>query len=296
MSLNGVYINNWLYCMMRKKLCRNAFSLICLLIVFALSACQRSEASGDEESGSVDTAIALPLPEVKVHPTNTISQPGPELIIEATTVPEIGSEPDALSLLEAEQTDEAVFDYPESHYISGIAGHAQHYYLSCESSAAVDWAWFFGVNIYESTFQTDMPRSDNPDLGYVGDFTTREWGQIPPYSYGVHAEPIAEGLRAYDLPAVAVKGYSLDEVKQKLAQDKPIIAWIIGNLEYSEPVEYVDKAGNAVIVAPYEHVVILTGYNAESIRYMNNGKFFDAPTDVFLTSFGVLGNMVVVFE
>lgn len=266
-------------------------------MLVSMSGCKPSESAVSETPELNQTEAPLPMPITYQEVTetslsHTTATPSTAIVVETPDVTvEIN---DALPTLDSELS--TLFDYPESHYIWGIVGHAQHYYLSCESSAAVDWAWFFGVNIYESTFQADMPRSDNPDLGYVGDYTTRRWGQIPPYSYGVHAGPIAEGLRAYDLPALAVKGYTLDEIKQKLSEDKPIIAWIIGNLEYSEPVEYVDQAGNTVIVAPYEHVVILTGYNAESIRYMNNGKFFDAPTEVFLTSFGVLGNMVVIYE
>ncbi len=278
-----------------KSLRRILFIVVVLVLgSMLIMGCESRVELQDEPFEKQAESVALPEPAIQVT-----TGPSP-VMVSPTAEPTSEPSPYPVEDLKVSETVEITptvkVDYPESHYISGIGGHSQYYYLSCESSAAVDWAWFFGVNIYESTFQADMPRSDNPDLGYVGDFTTRKWGQIPPYSYGVHAGPIAEALRAYDLPAVAVKGYTLDEVKQKLAEDKPIIAWIIGNLEYSEPVEYVDKAGNTVIVAPYEHVVILTGYNAESIRYMNNGKFFDAPTEVFLTSWAVLGNMVVIYE
>ena len=186
--------------------------------------------------------------------------------------------------------------YPESHYIPYMTGHSQVYELGCEASASVDWANYFGVTIYESTFQASLPLSDNPDYGYVGVVTTDAWGQIPPYAYGVHAEPIAEALRANGLPALAVRGYTLEEVRQKLSENKPIIVWVIGNMVYSEPVEYVDEQGRVAIVAPYQHVVILTGYDKTHIRYMNNGKYYDAPNEVFLTSWGVLGNMAVIYE
>jgi len=190
----------------------------------------------------------------------------------------------------------ATTSYPEIHFIPHMTGHRQVYELGCEASASVDWANYFGVTIYESTFQASLPLSDNPDYGYVGVVTTDAWGQIPPYAYGVHAEPIAEALRAYGLAALAVRGYTLEEVRQKLSENKPIIVWVIGNMVYSEPVEYVDEQGRVAIVAPYQHVVILTGYNETHIRYMNNGKYYDAPNEVFLTSWGVLGNMAVIHE
>ena len=184
---------------------------------------------------------------------------------------------------------------PDSHYIA-ISGHVQAYPLSCEASAAVDWAAFFGVNIFEYDFQTALPLSDNPDLGYCGDVYTDAWGQIPPYAYGVHARPVADLLIKYGLPAQAVRGWSLEQVKQKLAENMPILVWVIGNMEYSQPVVYTDKQGLDVLVAPYEHAVILTGYDRTTVRYMNNGRFFDVPTEVFLTSWGVLNNMGIVYE
>lgn len=186
--------------------------------------------------------------------------------------------------------------YPESYYISPIVGHKQTYELGCEASAAVDWAGFFEVPIFESTLQYALPLSDNPDYGFVGEVNTDAWGQIPPYAYGVHAGPIADALIEFGLPARAVTNFSIEEVKYSLSQNKPIIAWVIGNMEFSEPVEYVDNEGRVAIVAPYEHVVILTGYSPTHLRYMNNGKFYDTPIDVFLTSWGVLGNMAVIYD
>ncbi|NLC30278.1 MAG: hypothetical protein GX773_07445, partial [Chloroflexi bacterium] len=186
--------------------------------------------------------------------------------------------------------------FPENHFISPIMGHVQSYELGCEASAAVDWAGFFGLAIYEYTFQTALPLSDNPNFGFVGEVTTDAWGQIPPYAYGVHAGPIADLLVEFGLPAKAVSAYTLDEIKEKLSDDKPIIVWVIGNMEYSEPLKYIDKEGRTAIVAPYEHVVILTGYNQTHLRYMNNGKFYDTPIEVFLNSWAVLGNMAVIYD
>jgi len=188
------------------------------------------------------------------------------------------------------------YSYPESFYIKGIVGHVQVYELGCEASAAVDWANYFGNTIYESDFQAELPVSDNPDFGYVGDPNTDGWGQIPPYAYGVHADPVAALLVEYGLPAQSKKGYTLEEIREKISQLKPVIVWIIGNMEYSVPVEYVDSQGRKSIVAPYEHVVILTGYDQNTVRYMSNGRFYDVPNEVFLTSWAVLGNLAVVHE
>ena len=240
------------------------------------AACQPSE---------VTETYTTPIP-----PTATPS-PSPTRTPAPTTTPTPTAEPTSAP---SPTVEEHVF--PPAAMISNISGHKQTYELGCEASAAVDWAGFFGVPIYESTFQFDLPLSDNPELGFVGNVTTDGWGQIPPDAYGVHAPPIAELLREYGLPAQAVQGMTIEEVKAELAEGNPIIAWVIGNMVYSEPVVYVDQAGNSVVVAPHEHVVILIGYDETSITYMNNGKFYAVPTDVFLTSWGVLGNMAVIYD
>lgn len=223
-----------------------------------------------QEISTVDITQAALIPEIK----------------EITVVPTI--EPQATVV---------TYSYPDTYYIAGITGHKQAYSLGCEAAAAVDWANYFGVSVIEYTFQVSLPHSDNPDYGFVGDVNS-EWGQVPPYAYGVHSGPVADLLVQYGLPAVSVKGYTLDEVRQKLSESKPIIAWVIGRMVYSPPATYIDGAGRSVVVAAYEHVVILTGYDvkADTIRFMSNGIFYDVPTQTFLTSWGVLGNMAVIHE
>jgi len=183
------------------------------------------------------------------------------------------------------------FVLPESHYLM-IDADKQYFALGCEASAAVDLAEYYDVLIYQYNFQHELPLSDNPDLGFVGD-AKGPWGQVPPYAYGVHAGPVAELLQKYGLRVEGGKGYTLDQLKIKIASGHPVIAWVIGNMVGGVPAEYTDSLGNKTIVAAYEHVVILTGYDQDSIRYVNNGRFFEVPNEVFLNSWGVLGNMAV---
>ena len=182
---------------------------------------------------------------------------------------------------------------PAGHFIMNITGHEQYFSIDCETAAAVDWARYFGTDISEYEFQYHLPISDNPDYGFVGS-VNGAWGQIPPYAYGVYAGPVAKLLNDYGLPAKAYKGYTLDQLKRKITQNVPVMVWVIGNVEDGVPVSYTDSSGRTVVVAAFEHVVIVTGYDADHIRYMNEGMFYDTPTSVFLNSWGVLGNMVVV--
>jgi uncharacterized protein YvpB len=228
------------------------------------------------------TPTSPPSPAPTLIPTST-SPPTPALTptAEPTSTPTPEPSPVPTTSLAAEYT------------ISGISGHRQLLSLDCETSAALDWARTFGKNFNELAFQSQLPISDNPDYGFVGDVNS-PWGQVPPYGYGVHAGPVADLLNAYGIPAKAYKGYTLEQIIAKLAADKPVIAWVIGNVVGGVPYEYTDKEGRKVTVAAYEHVVIVTGYNEKKLRYMTNGKFFETPKEVFLNSWGILGNMVVV--
>ena len=192
--------------------------------------------------------------------------------------------------------DSSSGDIPDSHYIWDIWGHRQYFGLGCEASAVVDWAEYFGVTVGEFAFQMRLPLSDNPDQGFVGS-VEGPWGQVPPYAYGVHAAPVAKVLREhYGMNFVGEKGLTIEDLQRELASGQPVIAWVIGNCTGGIPYEYIDKAGKPVIVAAYEHVVILTGYDKDTIRYMNNGKFYDIPYVNFANTWGVLGNMAVYLD
>ena len=183
---------------------------------------------------------------------------------------------------------------PVEHHIN-MSGHHQFFEIGCETNAAVDWALYFGVQLAQYDFQYEIPRSDNPDYGFVGSVND-PWGQTPPYSYGVYAGPIAELLNKHGIQAKAIKNGDLNLVKAQLARDNPVIVWVIGNMVSGIPAEYTDKIGRRTVVAAYEHVVILTGYNesTQHIRYLNNSRFFEIPYQNFLNSWKVLGNMAII--
>ena len=254
------------------------FSPILLLFLLILSACAPAAAATAPKP--VETLPATPVP------TLIVTTP-PTPAATSTTPPE------AAPTIAATEAIATPAPLPTEHYIRGINGHKQYFSLGCEAATAKDWANYFGYDFNEFEFQYKLPLSDNPDLGFVGDVNA-PWGQVPPYGYGVHAGPIADLLNDYGIPAKAHKNYTLDQLIEQIAQDKPVIAWVIGNVVGGVPHEYTDQQGNKVIVAAYEHVVIVTGYNEAKLRYMTNGKFYETPKEVFLNSWGVLGNMVVV--
>jgi uncharacterized protein YvpB len=165
--------------------------------------------------------------------------------------------------------------------------------LDCEAAAATQWAGYFGVKINELDFQHSLPRSDNPDFGFVGNVNDA-WGDVPPNGYGVYAGPVAALLNKYGVPALAVKGYTLDQLIVKISQDEPVIAWVIAHVDPGTAYPYIDSQGRSTVVAAFEHVIIVTGYTADTIHYVSEGEYYTATTQAFLKSWAVLGNMAVV--
>jgi LysM repeat protein/uncharacterized protein YvpB len=188
-------------------------------------------------------------------------------------------------------------DLPESAYISGVVGYAQTYVLSCEARSAADWAAFFGVSVSESDFQDNLPTSNNPDVGFVG-YLNDPWGNLPPDSYGVHADPVANLLQVYSLPADARRSLGWADLQAEIAAGRPVIVWVIGQMWSGNPVEYSASDGQTVTVARFEHTMILIGYTPEVVHVVDaySGQTQTYALGSFLASWGVLGNMAVVYE
>lgn len=187
-------------------------------------------------------------------------------------------------------------DLPEEAFVTGVPGHAQSYKLSCESRSAADWAAYFGVDISETTFLDNLPRSDNPEKGFVGD-PNDPWGNIPPYSYGVHAPAVANGLRAAGVQAEARYDLTWDDLRREIASGQPVIVWIIGGMWAGTPIRYTASDGQELTVAYFEHTMILTGYSPGTVYVIDaySGLSQTYSLDTFLTSWSVLGNQAVIY-
>jgi len=187
---------------------------------------------------------------------------------------------------------------PSSAFISGMSGANQQLNLDCESRSAVDWAAHYGVHIDELEFYYNLPHSDDPDLGFVGN-VNGTWGQIPPDDYGVHAIPIAGLLNEYGVPAYARRALDWDIVRAEIADGDPVIAWIVGstfpNLANGIPIYYTAASNSHTsVVAAYEHTVIVVGYSETQVTILNGAYFVTLSLDQFLDSWSALWNMAVL--
>ena len=185
---------------------------------------------------------------------------------------------------------------PASAQISGITGVNQSHLLSCESRSAVDWAGYFGISVSENYFQSLLPHSDDPDAGFVGSPDGAE-GQLPPNSYGVHADPVAAVLHKFDLNAMAVHGYSFDDLRRQIAAGHPVIVWVYGNVWYGvAPVSYKASDGHTTNVVAFEHTVIVTGYDTNYLTILDGGMAYYRTVSQFLSSWSTLGNMAIILH
>lgn len=183
---------------------------------------------------------------------------------------------------------------PPEAAIPQMMGHPQDLPLSCEASSAVDWAAFFGYSIDELEFFEGIPVSDNPEKGFVGDVNGK-WGQIPPRDYGVHAEPVAERLRDYGVSAQAVREMSLQALKAEIAAGRPVMVWVASHVYRGTPIPYTASDGETVIVAKFEHTVIVTGYDEYRLTFLDGDDVYQRPEKEFLRSWGVLGNLGIIW-
>lgn len=174
-----------------------------------------------------------------------------------------------------------------------IYGLPQSYNLDCESRSAVDWASYFGYQIDHQEFLDALPRSDNPETGFVGSYYDYA-GQIPPASYGVHAGPVAALLRSYGVPADDIKGMSWQELQTEIASSRPVIVWVMSGLANGTPLQYNAADGSSTIVARNEHTVIVIGYSEQWVTILDGGVVYGSTLQQFLNSWSVLGNMAVI--
>jgi len=141
-----------------------------------------------------------------------------------------------------------------------VARQQQNHNLSCESSAASMVAQYHGVQLSEEEVLASLPASSNPHLGFRGNVDGPTGGTV---DYGVYAEPILDILNARGLQARTVVD-GMEGVKVAIARGNPVIAWVTYNCEPSTPTTTAID-GQEVTLVPNQHVVVVTGFNAEGV-------------------------------
>jgi uncharacterized protein YvpB len=183
---------------------------------------------------------------------------------------------------------------PDSHRIH-VSGQAMWFSLDCEARTAVDLAGYFGISINELDFLKAMPYSDDPEEGFVGRYNGVQ-GRTPPGDYGIHAPPVAALLRSFGLNAKAHKGLSFDTIRKEIANDRPVMVWVVGSVWQGSPISYTASNGNATTVAILEHTVMVIGYGPDYVTILDGSMVYNRSMSAFSGSWGVLGNMAITVK
>ena len=171
-----------------------------------------------------------------------------------------------------------------------VSPQQQSHNLSCESSAASMAAQYHGVDLRESEVLAALPLHDNPHRGFRGNVDGPLGGT---QDYGVYAGPILEILNAQGLRAWLVEG-GLDGIKAAIARRNPVLVWVTYDCQLSTPTtETID--GEAVILVPWQHVVVVTGYSPEGVwandPWDGQEEFYS--TADFEMAMGYFGDMAI---
>ncbi len=171
---------------------------------------------------------------------------------------------------------------------------AQRHSLSCEARSACDLLAAHGIVVDEDRFLARLPRSPNPDLGFVGD-PDGPGGGVPPDSYGVHAEPVAATLREFGLAAEAVRGADLAWLRTEVDAGRPVIVWATASLQVVPVVDRADPGGRRFRAVPGEHTFLAIGRRGRRIVLLDpaSGETRSTPEDEFDAAWACLGKSAV---
>jgi uncharacterized protein YvpB len=120
-------------------------------------------------------------------------------------------------------------------------------------------------------------------------------GSLPPYGYGVYAEPVAAAMRDFGLDARTVYTLGLDGVKSELLAGRPVLVWATYGMEPNEPIEWTSADGRVSTVVPDMHTFLVVGFDDEGVFVLDA---FDATVqyytfETFLLAWNLFDQMAV---
>lgn len=114
----------------------------------------------------------------------------------------------------------------------------------CEMTATTMMLQYAGVRVNKQRFAATVPRTNDPQTGFVGD---------PASSTGVWLYVYPQGLlnpvRRYLPTAVDLSGVTLAALKAKVATKRPVVVWVVGLDGFAS------------------HTITVTGYTPTTISY-----------------------------
>lgn len=172
--------------------------------------------------------------------------------------------------------------------------------LNCELRSATDLAAFYGLDFtWEELFAVvgHDPGGD-PNVGFVGRSMNDPVGGIYPAGYGVHADPVARGLRRLGIAASAYHDVDAAWLRDQIDAGRPVIIWATYGMLPREIVHWTTKDGESVAGVRFEHTFTVVGYDERGV-WVNDP--WDATQSHYTwpaleRSWALLGNMAVTID
>lgn len=176
--------------------------------------------------------------------------------------------------------------------IKGFPSLQQSYSLSCEYAAASAVTLYWGNQVYENVFVSQVPASLNPHLGFRGNING-SFGGVN--DYGVYAEALVPVLEAKGYDATVFYG-GVSRLKANIAAGNPVVVWITaGKYTKRTPVVRSYKGQSFTLVAG-EHAVVIYGYDSGGVYIMDvaSGSYAYTAWDSFVTRWSYFDQMALV--
>jgi uncharacterized protein YvpB len=158
--------------------------------------------------------------------------------------------------------------------IEGVPSLKQKYSLSCEFAAAEAVTLFWGEQVVsQDHFIREVPNHPNPHRGFRGNIDGPHGGTS---DYGIYAEPLVPVLESHGYDATVFYG-GQSRLEAEIDEGHPVVVWITSGKDVSREGYYQTYDGERFKLVPYEHTVVVYGYDDGGIYLMdvgNGGKYY----------------------
>ena len=179
--------------------------------------------------------------------------------------------------------------------IEGVPAVRQWYNLSCEYAAAATVTLYWGNLVSQRDFVAEVPNNRNPHIGFRGNIHGPH-GWIE--DYGIYAEPLVPVLERRGYDATVFYGSDVERLKANIQAGNPAVVWLTTGRHEHRP-EYWDEFGGETFkLVPYEHAIVVYGYDGDGIYSMDvgSGDFVHTDWPSFLRRWAYFDGMTLIIR
>lgn len=183
----------------------------------------------------------------------------------------------------------------DKYIIEGVPAVQQWYSLSCEYAAAATVTLFWGNLVSQTDFIAEIPTNPNPHVGFRGNiYGTPGWID----DYGIYAEPLVPVLERRGYNATVFYGQDVERLKANIRAGNPAVVWITAGRNVERPQLWDEYEGRSFKLVPYEHTVVVYGYDSEGVYSMDvgTGQFVHTEWESFLRRWAYFDGLTLIIQ